>query len=80
MARSRTRGMFFAALVFGVIACIGLLYVIRLLWAWTVPDLFPGAVKQGLVADTISWFTAFKIGLVYALLTGAVAHMRRSKR
>ena len=43
---------------------------IKLLWAWTVPDLFPGAVEQGLVAAHISWFSALKLsvfmGFIYS--------------
>ena len=45
--------------------------VIKLLWAWTIPDLFPGAVEQGLIAAEISWFTAFKLAIFFAILTGA---------
>jgi len=49
----------------------------RTLWAWTVPDLFPGAVQQGLVAGSISWFTALKVALFVALLAG-VSGIRHS--
>jgi len=44
--------------------------VIKLLWAWTIPDLFPGAVEQGLVAAEISWLTSFKLALFFGVLTG----------
>ena len=44
--------------------------VIKLLWAWTIPDLFPGAVEQGLVAAEISWLTSFKLALFFGILTG----------
>ena len=47
-------------------------FLIKLLWAWTIPDLFPGAVEQGLIAAEISWFTSFKLALFFGLLTGAV--------
>ena len=47
-------------------------FLIKLLWAWTIPDLFPGAVEQGLVAAEISWLTSFKLALFFGLLTGAV--------
>jgi hypothetical protein len=40
----------------------------KVLWAWTIPDLFPGAVEQGLVASDISWFTALKLAIFVALL------------
>ena len=58
------------ALVLGVIGVMFLL--IKLMWAWTVPDLFPGAVEQGLVAAEISWLTSFKLAVFFAILTGAV--------
>ena len=47
-------------------------FLIKLLWAWTIPDLFPGAVEQGLVAAEISWLTSLKLALFFGLLTGAV--------
>jgi len=47
-------------------------FLIKLLWAWTIPDLFPGAVEQGLVAAEISWLTSFKLALFFGILTGAV--------
>jgi len=64
-----------AALIAGgvAIACIAfvvVLLLIKALWAWTVPDLFPGAVQQGLVAGSISWLTAAKIALFVAILSG----------
>jgi len=55
-------------LVVGVVAVSFL--IIKLLWAWTIPDLFPGAVEQGLVAAEISWFTSFKLALFFGILTG----------
>ena len=47
-------------------------FAIKLLWAWTIPDLFPGAVEQGLIAKEISWFTSFKLALFFAALGGAI--------
>ena len=66
---------------FGTIALfLGLLLLalllIKVLWAWTIPDLFPGAVEQGLVAGSVSWFTAFKLAIFVALL-GALAGVRK---
>jgi len=57
------------ALVLGVAAIM--FFVIKLLWAWTVPDLFPAAVEQGLVAAEISWLTSFKLALFIGLINGA---------
>ena len=58
-------GMFAALLVLGTPA-------IKLTWGWIVPEVLPGAVSQGLVADSITWLTALKLALVAAVL-GAVA-------
>ena len=55
-------------LVIGFIAIA--FFIIKLLWAWTIPDLFPGAVEQGLVAAEISWLTSFKLALFFGILTG----------
>ncbi len=54
------------------------LFVIKLLWAWTIPDLFPGAVDQGFVAGSISWFTAFKLAIFVAVF-GSLAGFKRGK-
>ena len=56
-----------------VIGILGLAFIlIKWLWAWTIPDLFPGAVEQGLIAKEISWFTSFKLALFFATLGGAI--------
>jgi hypothetical protein len=65
--------------VLGLIAMVlvVVLLVVKALWAWTVPDLFPGAVKVGLVAREISWLAAFKVAIFAAVLAG-IAGARRS--
>lgn len=77
------------ALVVGVIAlaCVAfvvVLLLVKALWAWTVPDLFPGAAQRGLVADSISWLTAVKIALFVAVLSGcargAEAHIEKKQQ
>lgn len=45
----------------------------RLAWAWAVPDLFPSAVAQGLIAESFSWSEATKLALALAALTGIFA-------
>ena len=72
-----------ALLVPGILALIAvavvvMLLVVKLLWAWTIPDLCPGAVQQGLVAAQISWYTAFKVALFVAVLAG-LAGVHRHK-
>jgi hypothetical protein len=46
------------------------LLLIKLLWPWTIPDLFPGAADQGLIAREISWYTSFKLAIFVAVLAG----------
>ena len=48
---------------------ISLLFI-KLLWEWTVPDLFPQAVAQGLVARDIGWLAAFKLALFVSVMAG----------
>ena len=57
------------ALVIGIM--ILAFFIIKWIWAWTIPDLFPGAVEQGLVAAEISWLTSFKLAILFGILTGA---------
>lgn len=54
------------------------LLLVKLLWAWTIPDIFPGAVSEGLIAGSISWYTAFKIAVFVAVLAG-LAGVRRGR-
>ena len=55
------------------------LLLIKLVWAWTIPDLFPGAVEQGLVAKSLSWFTTIKLAIFVALLGGLAGVHRGGK-
>jgi len=66
-----------AALAAGLFVAV--LFLIRVLWAWTVPDLFPGAVREGLVAHTISWLTALKVLLVALFLSALIAAGRERR-
>jgi hypothetical protein len=51
-----------------VAVLVVVLLLVKLLWAWTIPDLMPGAVEQGLVAGNISWLTALKLALFVAVV------------
>jgi hypothetical protein len=46
------------------------LIVFRFVWGWVVPDLFPGAVAEGLVVKDLTWLTAFKLAILVAVLSG----------
>ena len=65
------------ALILG--AFIIALFLVKILWAWTIPDLFPGAVEQGLVAKEISWYTSLKVAIFVAALA-VVAGIRRGEK
>jgi len=72
------------AIVPGVLALILLafivaLFLVKILWAWTIPDLFPGAVEQGLIAKEISWYTSLKVAIFVAALAG-IAGIRRGDK
>lgn len=70
MGRPKGAAIVVAGLAVVVLAFVVLLFLIKGLWAWTVPELFPGAVEQGLVAASISWWTAAKLALFAAVLMG----------
>ena len=53
-----------------IFAFIALVFIFKILWGLTIPDLFPGAVEQGLVADTLTRWTAIKISLFVTLIMG----------
>jgi hypothetical protein len=65
------------ALVLG--AFIVALFLVKILWVWTIPDLFPGAVEQGLIAKEISWYTSLKVAIFVAALAG-IAGIRRGEK
>jgi len=65
------------ALILG--AFIIALFLVKILWAWIIPDLFPGAVEQGLIAKEISWYTSLKVAIFVAALAG-IAGIRRDKK
>jgi hypothetical protein len=44
--------------------------VFKFVWAWVIPDLFPGAVAQGLIAANLTWVAALKLGVLAAVLGG----------
>ena len=44
--------------------------VFKFVWAWVVPDLFPGAVAQGLISANLSWLAALKLAVLVGVLSG----------
>ena len=71
----------FAVIIPGlVVMIIGVfvlaLLLIKLVWPWTIPDLFPGAVDQGLIAREITWYTSFKLAVFVAVMAGIAGRSR----
>jgi hypothetical protein len=62
-----------------LVAFIVALFLVKILWAWTIPDLFPGAVEQGLIAKEISWYTSLKVAIFVAALAGIAGILRGEK-
>lgn len=46
-------------------------FLFKLLWSWTIPEIFPVAVEQGLILGDITWLAAMKITGLVAILTSA---------
>lgn len=46
------------------------LVVFKVVWAWVIPDLFPGAVEQDLIVKDLTWFAAFKLAVLVSVLSG----------
>ena len=65
------------AVILGVFFVV--LFLVKILWAWTIPDLFPGAVEQGLIAKEISWYTSLKVAIFVAALAGIAGILRDEK-
>lgn len=55
------------ALVTTVVAFGVGVILVKLLWAWTIPDLFPAAVDQGLIASGLTWLAAMKATALVAI-------------
>jgi uncharacterized membrane protein len=64
-----------APVVITILITVAVTFVIavvlfKFVWAWVVPDLFPGAVAQGLIAADLTWFAALKLAVLVAVLSG----------
>lgn len=52
--------------------------VFKFVWAWVVPDLFPGAVAQGLISADLTWFATVKLAVLVAVLSGFYPAVREA--
>jgi hypothetical protein len=46
------------------------LVIFKFVWAWVIPDLFPGAVAEGLISADLSWLATLKLAVLVAALAG----------
>ncbi len=46
------------------------LVLFKVVWAWVVPDLFPGAVAQGLIVAELTWSASLKLAVLVGVLGG----------
>ena len=46
------------------------LILFKVVWAWVIPDLFPGAVSQGLISADLTWLAAVKLAVLVGVLGG----------
>ena len=61
------------AIIFGIT-----LLVLKFVWAWMVPDLFPGAVAEGLINADLTWKTAVKFAAIMVVINGANGTYKRT--
>ena len=57
-------------LIQAIITIIITVIVLKYVWGWAVPDLFPGAVSAGLVAAELTWVAAFKFAVLVGITGG----------
>jgi uncharacterized membrane protein len=57
-------------LVTAAVTFIFMVVVLKFVWAWVVPDLFPGAVAQDLINADLSWLATVKLAVLVAVLSG----------
>lgn len=46
------------------------LVLFKVVWSWVVPDLFAGAVDQGLIVGELTWSASLKLAVLVGVLGG----------
>lgn len=59
-----------AILVSVVVIFVIAIVLFKFVWAWVIPDLFPGAVAEGLIAADLTWVASLKLAVLVAVLGG----------
>lgn len=52
------------------------IFVIKFLWAMTIPEIFPRAVEEGYIVKNIRWFSALKLSVLFSLIA-SIARVSR---
>lgn len=78
MKKNWLLAVFPGALALVVLSLVVALFMVKILWAWTIPDLFPGAVEQGLIVKSITWLTSLKVAILVAVFAG-IAGVRKDR-
>ena len=68
VTRGVTTGV--AILVSVVVTFVIAIVLFKFVWAWVIPDLFPGAVAEGLIAADLTWVASLKLAVLVAVLGG----------
>lgn len=69
--KARKLGKVFGGLfvVIGIVGCvIAVAWVATLVWAWVIPDVFAGAVEQGLLPATLTVVQVLGLWLLFWLI------------
>ena len=58
------------SILIGTILFVAVL--VTIVWSWVIPDVFSGAVEQGILPASITWFQAVKLSILFSIfgLTG----------
>jgi len=57
-------------LVTVAVAFVVTVVLLKFVWAWVVPDLFPGAVDQGILLAELTWLETVKFVVLVGMLSG----------
>ncbi len=80
MDGAKVLGLIVAFLMILAVLILVTVFIVKFSWGLVVPDLFPGAVAQGLVVAELSWAMTFKLAIVLSLLGEAFAKASTSNR
>jgi len=73
-----TLGCLSVLIIIPIVFILSLL-ILKFLWAWVIPDIFPGAVKQGLIVATLTWWQSFKLSIFISIVIGGLSFRKSSE-